>query len=401
MVDRRQAAGDGTGTGGSRSGVAYVADPLAALNKTQGLGQCLAAIHAALGGYFEFIDRVAVAVYDEQTDTLKTFLASSGGDEPLQHYEAALASAPSLRETILSRRPRVVNDLAVFAGGTREHTRRIRDQGYGASCTFPLFLGDRVLGCVFFDSYRKGCFGEDVVRVLSLFSHLVARVVGSEWLAARTLRAALKTVNDMVHHKDPETGNHLERMSRFTRLIAQDLCRAGDRDLDDEFVESLFLFSPLHDVGKIGIPDAVLLKPARLEGEEWEVMKSHARKGRAMVDAIIANFGMESVEPIDLLRHIAEHHHETVDGGGYPDGLVGDEIPLGARVVAVADVFDALTSRRPYKEPWTNDEAFRYLKGLAREKLDAACVEALARNRPAVEAIQQQFREEEEAVGEV
>ncbi len=397
MVDRpvSGAAVEGAGT---EPRVAYVADPLAALNENQGLGQCLAAIHAAVGNHFDCIDRISVALYDAETDTLKTFLASSGGDAPLQHYEAGLAAAPSLRETILSRRPRVVNDLSVFADGTREHTRRIRDQGYGASCTFPLFLGERVLGCAFFDSYRKGCFGEDVVRVLSLFSHLIAGVVGSEWIAARTLRAALKTANDMVHHKDPETGNHLERMSRFSRLIAQDLSRSGAHVLDDEFVESLFLFSPLHDVGKIGIPDAVLLKPAKLEGQEWEVMKSHARLGRVMVDAIIGNFGLEALEPIDLLRHIAEHHHETVDGAGYPHGLAGEEIPLAARVVAVADVFDALTSRRPYKEPWTNDDAFCQLRRLARDKLDATCVEALIRNRPAVEAIQRQFREEEEAV---
>jgi len=113
-----------------------------------------------------------------------------------------------------------------------------------------------------------------------------------------------------------------------------------------------------------------------------------------MVDAIIRNFGMESFEHIDLLRHVAEHHHETLDGLGYPHGLRGGQIPLAARIVAVADVFDALTSRRPYKPAWSNERAFAELRKLAREKLDGTCVESLIRNRQAVAEIQHRFREE-------
>jgi len=373
--------------------VSYTEDPLAALSGRGPMGERLETIHRALRRQLDFVDRIAVAVYDDKTDTLKTFLASTGNGNPLENYEAGVEGAPALAEVLRGGRPRVVNDLSVFRDGSNEHTRRLRDHGYGAGCAFPMRVAGELAGCVFFNSYRTGCFSEEAVELLGVHAHLISHVVALELLTIRTLRAALKTANDMVHYKDPETGNHLERMARFSRLIARDLARSGTAGFDDETIEHLFAFSPLHDVGKIGIPDRVLLKPGRLGPDEWEVMKTHAAKGRAMVDAIIRNFGMESFEHIDLLRHVAEHHHETLDGCGYPHKLRGEQIPMAARIVAVADVFDALTSRRPYKRAWSNDRAFGELRRLARNKLDGTCVESLIRNRKAVEEIQRRFGE--------
>ena len=123
------------------------------------------------------------------------------------------------------------------------------------------------------------------------------------------------------------------------------------------------------------------------------MMKTHAMKGRKIIDDIIENFGLENVKNINLLRHIAEYHHETIDGSGYPHGVTRDEIPLEARIVAVADVFDALTSKRPYKKAWSNEQAVATLRELAGEKLDEDCVMALLDNMGEVECIQQQFRE--------
>ena len=120
-------------------------------------------------------------------------------------------------------------------------------------------------------------------------------------------------------------------------------------------------------------------------------MKEHSRKGLEMIDRIASNFGLEHVLGLDVLKSVARDHHEAMDGSGYPRGLKGDEISIEARIVAVADVFDALTSRRPYKAGWSNDEAFDLLRRLAREKLDGDCVDALLRNRAAVEEIQRRF----------
>jgi HD-GYP domain-containing protein (c-di-GMP phosphodiesterase class II) len=197
----------------------------------------------------------------------------------------------------------------------------------------------------------------------------------------------------MVHFRDPETGNHLERMARFSRVIAQELARTGLHKLDDERIEYIEHFAPLHDVGKLGIPDRILLKRRGLTPAEWRIMRSHTTKGRRIIDTIVRNFGLNSFERVDILRHIAEHHHETLDGQGYPHGLRGQKIPIEARIIAVADIFDALTSERPYKKAWSNDRAFQTLEKLSRNKLDRDCVQALIRTRKTVERIQKKFRD--------
>ena len=164
-------------------------------------------------------------------------------------------------------------------------------------------------------------------------------------------------------------------MSYYARLIARHL--APRYGLSDEYVEKVFLFAPLHDVGKIGLPDSVLQKPGKLTAEEFELVKTHTLRGREIVDTLIADFELGDLEDVEALRNIAAYHHEAINGTGYPLGLAGSEIPLEARIIAVADVFDALTSRRSYKHAWSNDEAFALLRQLAGVKLDRDCVEVL------------------------
>lgn len=122
-------------------------------------------------------------------------------------------------------------------------------------------------------------------------------------------------------------------------------------------------------------------------------MRTHPTRGREMIDQMLAHLELEKMQGIDILRNIALFHHEAIDGSGYPDGRMGENIPIEARIVAVADIFDALTSRRPYKPAWSNDDAFALLRQLAGAKLDPHCVNALIDNRIKLEEIQQQFQE--------
>ena len=180
-------------------------------------------------------------------------------------------------------------------------------------------------------------------------------------------------------------------MSNFARLIAQEVARKYK--LNDELVEHIFLFSPLHDIGKIGISDSILLKAGKLTEGEFETMKTHAAKGGEIIDMMLKNLGFDEFPHAEILRNIALYHHEAINGSGY-NGLTDQEIPVEAKIVAVADVFDALTSARPYKKAWSNDRAFLFLQSMAGTKFDSDCVAALINRRAEVDAIQKRFRED-------
>lgn len=366
-------------------------DVLEELNKHSPLRDRLVAAHRSVSESFPFIVRIAIAIYDAETNILKTYLHSSGNANPLDHYQALLDDAPSLKAMLEEGLPRVINNMLTFEDGQHEHTTRIGRQGYAASYTMPMFNDGNFFGFIFFNSDQRDVFTENVLRHIDIYGHMISLMVINELTAIHTLSAALKTTGSITHVRDPETGSHLDRMSRYSRLIANAL--ADKYSLNDTYIEHVFMFSALHDIGKISIPDNILLKPDSLDEDETVVMQTHARKGREMIDDLLQNFGLENMEYIDVLRNIAEFHHEAVNGGGYPSGISGDAIPLEARIVAVADVFDALTSRRPYKEAWKNERAIQTLKELAGEKLDLDCVNALLDNMDQVEKIQQQFYE--------
>lgn len=366
-------------------------DLLDDLNKPLPLKDKMVSAHRSVQSKFPFISRIAIALYDPDTRILKTYMDSSGSDKPLAHYQTSLDNAPSLKEILSKGLPRVVNNLVTFENGTHEHTQRIGRSGYAASYTMPIFHGGEFVGFLFFNSHQSDVFTENILSVLDIYGHLIALMIVNELAMLKVMNAALKTTSGITHFRDPETGSHLDRMSRYSRIIAESL--TDQYDLDDAYIEHIFMFSPLHDIGKIAIPDNILLKPGPLNEEERWIMNTHARKGREMIDDIVMNFGFNSINHIDVLKNIAEFHHEAVNGSGYPAGKRYDEIPLEARIVAVADVFDALTSHRPYKEAWSNEKAFAMLKQLAGEKLDIDCVNALIQNRQKVEEIQQRFKE--------
>jgi HD-GYP domain-containing protein (c-di-GMP phosphodiesterase class II) len=367
-------------------------DALHALNDDGTLRLRLREIRLAVRGFMPFIARIAVAIYDPKTTLLKTFAHSSEGEDPLPHYQAPLDEVPSLKQLLEEGRPRVIQNMLTFEDRESEHSRRLGRAGYAASYTLPMFENGSFLGFVFFNSREPNVFTEVALRQLDVFGHLVSLLVIQELAAARTLSAALESARHMVHTRDSETGSHLDRMSRYARVIAHAL--AEKHGLDDEYIERIQAYAPLHDIGKIGIPDAILLKPARLDERETAVMHSHANRGLAIIDELVTNFGLGTLADIELVRNIALYHHERIDGTGYPYGLAGDAIPLEARIVAVADVFDALTSRRPYKAAFANDKAFAMLGKLAGSHLDRDCVEALVASRQEVERIQAQFRED-------
>lgn len=366
-------------------------DILSELNKHAPLRDKINAAHKAINSVFPFIARIAITIYDQQTTILKTYVHSTHGDNPLPHYQTELDNAPSLKEVARRGLPRVINNMVTFEDSPKEHSQRIGRSGFAASYTLPMFNNGNFVGFIFFNSYEKDVFNEHVLQQIDVYAHMISLMVINELAAIETLTAAVKTTGHITHLRDPETGSHLDRMSRYSQLIASSL--AEQYQLDDSYIEHIFMFSPLHDIGKIGIPDHILLKPGPLDDEERSIMQTHADKGCEMIDELLANFGLENIEYVDVLRNIARYHHEAINGEGYPSGIKGDEIPLESRIVAVADVFDALTSSRPYKAAWSNEDAIATLKTMAGKILDSDCVHALINNMEQVELIQQQFGE--------
>lgn len=366
-------------------------DPLCGLLDATTFRERLACVHHELRRRCPGVGRMAVALHDRQTGMLKTFAASPAEESPLRNYEASLVDSRSLHEIAMARRPRVVNDLEVFADSKQEHTRRILGHGFASSYTLPVIEGGELIAFVFCDSLHKGYFRDGILAQTEVFAHLAAQLVINDQLILRTLNAALRTVVGMVHVRDPETGGHLERMARYARLIARELVGRGLHAFDDEQIEQLFSFAPLHDIGKMGIPDRILFKPGKLVPDERTVMDTHPLIGRQMIDGLVNNFGFQRIPYIDSLRALIEYHHETLDGSGYPHGLKGKEIPLEARIIAVSDIFDALTTVRPYKESWPNHQALAMLQLMAIDKLDSDCVMVLIDSQEEVAVIQQRF----------
>lgn len=189
-------------------------------------------------------------------------------------------------------------------------------------------------------------------------SELLVRVrAGERILSLETRELLIFSLAKLAESRDPETGRHLERVQSYSRLLAREMAGMSKYAgvIDDEFVHLVYQTSPLHDIGKVGIPDSILLKPGRYSDDEFELMKAHTTIGAETLDAALAQ--NPKARFLQIAREIAAAHHERYDGRGYPLGLSGEEIPLSARIVAVADVYDALTSRRVYKDAFAHHVA--------------------------------------------
>ena len=235
---------------------------------------------------------------------------------------------------------------------------------------------ERMSGFLELASRVPADFGPDADGRRAAFVKLAALLMCRESFGLAATTTPAETGDEAARMHESGLLDHLQRVAHFSRLIARRL--AGSHGLTDDFVEQVFLFAPLHDVGKAGISTDILLKPGRLSPHERTVMASHVTIGMQIVETLIVRFDLGDLAGIDVLRNIVAGHHEKLDGSGYPLGLGGDAIPLESRIVAVADIFDALTSHRAYKEAWPAASAFAALEALAADgKLDPACVTAL------------------------
>ncbi len=258
-------------------------------------------------------------------------------DPTVRREELEIAAAwGRIQNFSLSLRSRTGDELSVrdsimlmggnFAGVAREVTERIKlDRELQDSLLVQQLLNDQLLS--------------------------------SASVLQKTQSITIQSLARLAEFRDQETGDHLKRMAEYSTLIASEVHRRqpyGFR-VSDQYAQDIGVSSILHDIGKVCVPDTVLLKPGSLNDKEWVVMKKHTEWGWEVLQQADRELGEQSF--LTLATQVALHHHERFDGTGYPRGLAGDDIPLSARIVALADVYDALTSRRPYKDPWSHERA--------------------------------------------
>jgi putative two-component system response regulator len=204
--------------------------------------------------------------------------------------------------------------------------------------------------------------------------------------------ATLHVMISFAEFRDEVTGQHVKRTQEYVRTLARWLsAQRPELAIGEAEIDHMAKSAPLHDIGKVAIPDSVLLKPGRLHAEEMALMRTHAMRGYEMLQRAAVRMGSEGQRFLGCAMEIARYHHERWDGAGYPDGLAGEAIPLSARLMAVADVYDALISRRPYKEPMAHEPALAYVQAHSGGHFDPAVVQALVATQEQIRAIAQTF----------
>ncbi len=212
-----------------------------------------------------------------------------------------------------------------------------------------------------------------------------------------TQMATIFALSKLAESRDPETGAHLERMQEYCRILAEHLATQESfrNEITGSFIQDLHAASPLHDIGKVGIPDHILRKPGPLTAEEFEVMKTHAAIGAVTLQAVNAQHPGNAFVAMGV--EIALSHHERWNGRGYPNGLTGTKIPLVGRIVALGDVYDALTSKRCYKDPMPHEQARDIILSESGKHFDPAIVQAFMELEPQFMSIRKKFQDPEDA----
>jgi len=308
-------------------------------------------------------------------------------------YKAVHTKIPVIKNSIQSMQEKDIDSLRepLKEEKSREQKDEImlqflRLEGFHSMLLLPMALQNQEPLVLLFATKDEAGYNDEHLELMknfgSLFSNSVNKTLGLESLVISAVSGLAK----LAESRDPETGDHLFRMSMYSAIIAESI---GQTDkyrniITVDYIRNLFQFAPMHDIGKVGIPDQILLKPGRLDAIERKVMEEHPEIGAEVLRRCEKQMQLVGFTIFQTGIDIASGHHEKFDGSGYPKGLSGEDIPLSARIVAAADVFDALTSKRPYKEAWSVEKAIDLMKSESGKHFDPITVEHLLLSMPRI-----------------
>lgn len=287
-----------------------------------------------------------------------------------------------------SGKPLVINDInnpdVFFANNSLLMT--LADNGFCSAIFFPLSIHSQEQAMLVFAADSSGEYGAEHIELLENIAtqvgHAFNKTIGMESLVISAVEGLAK----LAENRDPETGDHLIRMSLYSLLITEQLGEDGPykSEITPAYIRDVYRFAPMHDIGKVGVPDHILLKPGKLDERERKQMEMHPITGAEVLQRCEQQVQLTGHSIFKVGIEIAEAHHEKFDGSGYPYKISGQDIPLSARIVAAADVFDALTSKRPYKDAWSFDKAMELMREQAGQHFDPAIVQAMEQVMPGI-----------------
>lgn len=297
--------------------------------------------------------------------------------------------------TIGLTHPLYIDDLGPYAGAASDNLfAQLQRQGFASVTLLPMTGSAHSQALLVFAACKPNSYTPEHVEFLSNVAGQITHALDKTVFLESLVVAAVQSLAKLAESRDPETGDHLVRMALYAALIAESLgeeSRYRER-ISSAYVREVFQFAPMHDIGKVGIADHILLKPGRLDPAERAEMERHPIIGGEVLRRCESQVNGLGYSIFQVAIEIAECHHEKFDGSGYPSGLQGEAIPLSARIVAVADVFDALTSKRPYKEAWPVERALSFFDEESGRHFDPEIVTAFRRALPQVMAIYDQHK---------
>lgn len=331
------------------------------------------------------IDRLGVAFVDyNKGKIIAEHSAINGGKLFLKTGFEQDITASSLKEVIITGKPTTIADM-VDAYKNKPQSPSLAlltKEGMKSNMVIPLKMGQAVFGMLFFSSKEINYFSAKEIEIGEGIGDEIAALLNKSYFTKIIFTRITSSFSELVEGKDTSTGEHIERMVQYCVVLANGVKVKNQKgyELSERDVLDLERHASSHDIGKVGIPDAILKKPGKLTPDEWSVMKTHATIGADIFAHLREGLMMFDPEFFKTAEDIARSHHEKWDGSGYPNGLANDAIPLVGRIVAIADVFDALTSQRVYKGAYTFDEAVRIIREGKGKHFDPFLVEVFNEN---------------------
>ncbi|HEY9059295.1 MULTISPECIES: HD domain-containing phosphohydrolase [Oscillospiraceae] len=366
------------------------------LNTGISISEALTYVFDTFRKYIPF-DRIGITLL-ESDGSIYAYEVRTNHSPVLDEGYSEKLCKTSLNTIVKMKKHRIINDYKEYLKlhPKSAPTKLMVSEGIMSSLACPLVVNSICIGVLLFSCRRKNRYNESHAAMAKIISSNMAIILERNLLVDDLILSSVTGLAKLVEAKDSDTGFHLERMQSYSKIIAQALASKEKyaNIIDKHFIENIFKFSPLHDIGKAGIADGILLKPAKYTPEEFEVMKKHTVIGAEILRKSSSNLLRKGKHFFDFAIQIAEGHHEKYNGKGYPYGLSGDSIPLPARIVAIADVFDAVTSKRVYKNAYDIETTLQIIDKESGKSFDPDVVEALNHNIEQIVQVYKKYHEQ-------